>query len=292
MKKLLVTGISGFLGWHVANFKQSKWHIQGLYNQQKATYESHSLYQINFQNTNKLFELLDQLAPEAIMHLAAMSSPALCDKYVDESYRTNVVIPTLLAEYAQRMDIPFLFTSTDMVFSGDKAPYSPSDATQPISIYGKEKAEAEKRILCINPQATIVRLPLLFGFSPSGNNFCQQWINQLAKGETIHAFTDEYRSTISGTDAAKGLFLLLDQRLQNVWHLGGVASWSRYTFGVHLAELFGYPSHKIIPTTLEANNLIGKRPANLTLDSRTSHEAGFLPLPIQESLGLIQKHWA
>lgn len=285
----MVTGISGFLGWHVAGFRQRSWRIVGLYNKTAYSSGRHPSYRMDFQDTDDYFDLLEHIDPDAIMHLAAISSPAQCDLEIDQSYRTNVVIPTLTAEFAQAKKVPFLFCSTDMVFSGKAAPYSPSDHTLPLSVYGKEKAEAEKRILELYPQATIVRLPLLFGLSPSGNNFCQQWLNRLTNGQPVHAFTDEYRSTISGSDAAAGLFLLLNQRVPHIWHLGGKKTWSRYQFGCQLAKSFGYSTDLIIPTSIKETDLAGKRAPDLTLNSQMSYEIGFDPYPVEESLEMLKK---
>jgi len=289
MRKLLVTGVSGFLGWHVANFRQRSWKIVGVYNNTAYSSGRHLSYCVDFGHTNQFYELLREVKPDGIMHLAAVSSPRACEENISQSYRTNVVVPALLAEYASEHQIPFVFSSTDMVFSGYSAPYGPYDYTNPINVYGKQKAEAEERILDIYREATIARLPLLYGMAPYGTNFLPAWLETWTQGKVLHAFSDEIRSVISGTDAARGLFLLLNKHLQHIWHLGGREAISRLEFARMLADSFGFDDALVVPSTISEAGLAGKRPADLTLDSRMTYEHGFDPMPVEKSLKSLQK---
>ncbi len=289
MRKLLVTGVSGFLGWHVANFRQRTWKIVGVFNNTAYSSGRHLSYCVDFDQTNQLYDLLREVKPDGIMHLAAVSSPKACEEHISQSYRTNVVIPALLAEYAFERSIPLVFSSTDMVFSGHSGPYGPYDYTNPINVYGKQKAEAEERILDIYREATIARLPLLYGMAPYGTNFLSSWLETWTYGKTLHAFADEIRSVISGTDAARGLFLLLNKRLQHIWHLGGKEAVSRLDFARMLADSFGFDESLVVPSSITEAGLAGKRPADLTLDSQMTYEHGFDPLPVRKSLKSLQK---
>ena len=47
MRKLLVTGISGFLGWHVANHQQDDYELLGIYNQTEPKLENIQLASLN-----------------------------------------------------------------------------------------------------------------------------------------------------------------------------------------------------------------------------------------------------
>ena len=223
------------------------------------------------------------------MHLAAISSPLQCAERIDASYRTNVVIPTLLAEYCQEADIPFIFSSSDMVFNGTQAPYGPYDYTSPINVYGKEKAEAEQRILQVYREATIARLPALYGFSPSGTNFMQKWLNTWSREGVVTAFSDEVRSMVSVQDAVEGLFLLLNKRLAHIWHLGGLQPISRQAFAETLADTFAISRDLIRTTTIAQAGMAKERPANLTLSSQLTYDHGYHPRPLVQSLQELQK---
>lgn len=292
MNTLLVTGISGFLGWQVASFRQKEWKLVGMYNHHVFSSDHVPTYRVDFLNTDYLLKTLREIRPDGIMHLAAISSPLQCAERIDASYRTNVVVPTLLAEYCQMHNIPFVFASSDMVFDGQRPPYGPHDYTSPINIYGKEKAEAEGRILEIYRDATIARLPLLYGYSPSGTNFMQKWLNTWSRKEVVTVFSDEIRSMVSAQDAVYGLFLLLNKRLAHIWHLGGLQSVSRREFAEVLANIFSYSPDLIHTTTITQAGMAGERPANLTLNSQLTFDHGYHPRPLRQSLQELQKSGA
>ena len=75
-----------------------------------------------------------------------------------------------VARAAAAASAKLLFVSTDYVFDGTNAtPYETSDPRNPISAYGRSKADAEEKILNILPDACIARTSWLFG--PGGKCF-------------------------------------------------------------------------------------------------------------------------
>lgn len=53
--------------------------------------------------------------------------------------------------------------STDYVFDGTRPPYSPSDNPNPLNNYARSKLQSEQIVQDIQPEATILRVPVLFG---------------------------------------------------------------------------------------------------------------------------------
>lgn len=276
----------------MAGFRQKQWRLVGLYNHRVFSSDQFPTHRVDFLETNQLLDTIGDIRPDGIIHLAAISSPLQCAERIDISYRTNVVVPTLLAEYCQQANIPFIFASSDMVFDGTQPPYSPYDYTSPINVYGKEKAEAEQRILQVYRDATIARLPLLYGFSPSGTNFMQKWLNAWSREEVVTVFSDEIRSMVSVKDAVYGLFLLLNKRLAHIWHLGGLQSVSRQEFAETLADTFSFSRDLIRPTTIARANMEKERPRNLTLNSQLTYDHGYHPRPLRQSLEELKKFGA
>ena len=69
---------------------------------------------------------------------------------------------------AQRQ-IPYVFTSSDLVFDGREAPYRETDPIAPVNVYDRQKALEEQANLSAYPEALICRLPVMFGWSRSRN---------------------------------------------------------------------------------------------------------------------------
>ena len=283
MRKLLVTGISGFLGWHVANHQQDDYELLGIYNQTEPKLENIQLASLNLTDYKAVRNFLEKTQPDAILHLAANSNPNNCEQH-ESSNNINVNTTISLANWAVRRNIPFLFTSTDLVFDGKNAPYSEASATNPIMVYGQQKVEAEQKVLEMYPNAIIARMPLMYGMPANDLGYMNAWIRNLKKGKKVFCFTDEYRTTLSGNDAAAGLFLLLEKNKAGIFHLGGRERISRYDFALKMAEVFDLPKELIIPSLQKDVQMPAKRPADVSLVSEKAFKLGFNPGSVEEEL--------
>ena len=287
MKKLLITGISGFLGYHLAEIAKVNWQILG-------TYLSHPIPN-NFGLSVKL-DLADFMAlkdffitfkPDAVIHLAAQSKPNFCQNYPEESYKINVTASLNLAELCSDLEIPLVFTSTDLVFDGLNPPYKETDIVSPVSHYGEQKVEAERGIMQKYSRAAICRMPLMFGGStPQASSFIQPFLQILQSGKPLSLFTDEYRTPVSAKTAAKGLLLALD-KIQGIIHLGGKERLSRYEFGLLMAEAFQLPTAQIQPCLQSDVPMSAPRPRDVSLDSSRAFSLGYQPLVIAEELRFL-----
>jgi len=70
MRKLLLTGVSGFLGRHILRYPQNDWQILGTYYENKPQ-ESGDFHQINLTQKGRVEALFEMLKPDAVIHTAA-----------------------------------------------------------------------------------------------------------------------------------------------------------------------------------------------------------------------------
>jgi dTDP-4-dehydrorhamnose reductase len=218
---------------------------------------------------------IDRIMPDAIIHTAAASSPNFCQANPDLSTQINVKASQRLASICAVAQIPFVFTSTDLVFYGDRAPYVETDPVDPINVYGEQKLTAELEILAAYPSANICRMPLMFGMAPpTATSFIQPWLRSLALGENLKLFVDEYRTPVSAITAAKGLLLALHQS-PGILHLGGRERVSRYQFGLLLAEIFGFDLSLIQPIYQRDLPMAAPRAADVSMNSTKAIDLGY-----------------
>ena len=288
MQKLLVTGASGFLGWHLCQLAATSWEVYGTCFSKTIAIPGTTLMTIDLTDLEALRRLFQSLRPDAVIHLAAQSSPNLCQTQPEASYRLNVTVSVNLAGLCADRECPYVFTSSEMVFDGLEAPYRESDRVSPINRYGEQKALAEVEILDRYPDAAICRMPLMFGaVPPTASSFLQPFIQALRTEQELKLFTDEFRTPVSGTTAAKGLLLALEAA-QGRLHLGGKERVSRYEFGCLMADVLNLPTASIQACRQQDVPMAAKRPPDLSLDSAQAFALGYAPLSLREELTALK----
>lgn len=288
MDKLLVTGISGFLGWHLANAALEKYKVYGTVHSNLPNTISINKTKCNLANTDEVYKMINNIKPDYIIHAAAISQPVACEQNTEYSSLVNTNASVNLAKICNKHSIPFIFTSSDMVFDGDTPPYTEQSIKYPKNIYGKQKSDAEEKISNLYPEAAICRMPLMFGLrSPFSQSFIQPIIENLKKGIKTAYFNDEYRTPISAWDVSD-FFLNHINNLAGLFNLGGNERVSRYDFALKVAEIGGYPSDLIQGNSQKDVQLLAPRPKDLTMDNSRAKQYGFSPKSISESLKILK----
>ena len=288
MKKLLITGASGFLGWHLCQLAKSEWDIYGTYLSHPLEIPEMKILKANLTNFQELKRIFNDVKPEAVIHTAAHSQPNFCQTNPKESHAINVIASCNIAGLCADNSIPCAFTSTDLVFDGLNAPYQEADAVYPVNLYGEQKAIAEADMLERYPMTAVCRMPLMFGAAtPTAKSFIQPFIQTLQAGEELNLFIDEFRTPVSGTTAAKGLLLALE-KVNGIIHLGGKERMSRYDFGQILVEVFQLPATGLKSCRQQDVKMAAPRPTDVSLDSSKAFALGYQPLSVKEELEAIQ----
>ncbi|WP_138502149.1 SDR family oxidoreductase [Nostoc sp. PA-18-2419] len=284
MKRLLITGVSGFLGWHLCQLAKQEWEIYGTYLSHPIEIPGVKILKVNLTDFQELYRIFSTIKPAAVIHTAAHSQPNFCQTHPEESHAINVTASSNIAGLCADNSIPCVFTSTDLVFDGLNAPYYETDSVCPVNIYGEQKALAEAGMLERYPMTTVCRMPLMFGAATAtAKSFIQPFIQTLKDGKELNLFIDEFRSPVSGTTAAKGLLLALE-KVSGIIHLGGKERMSRYDFGRLLAEVFQLPLTGIKACRQQDVKMPAPRPADVSLDSSKAFALGYQPLSLKEEL--------
>lgn len=189
-----MTGLSGTLGPYVANyFKQQNWNL--------VNWDHHS---VSPEDGSACQQLWDEVKPDAVCHLAMGS----------ESWAG------WLASQCKNHSIPFLFTSTAMVFDSSKqGPYSIFSDRNSQEGYGQYKIRCEDAIWAANPDALIARLGWQIGDTRGGNNMFEQLCQQHEKQGHIDASSTWFPATSRMRDTAEMLFKLIQRNEAGLYHV-------------------------------------------------------------------------
>lgn len=286
-KKLLVTGAAGFLAHHLLRKAVSDYEVYGIYHTKNVKLPDVTFLSCDLTNYIDIGNLVDDIEPDAIIHTAAISDANYCQQNREESFAINVQAAENLAGICCDLNIPFVFTSTDLVFDGKKGDYKEEDPKNPLSAYGEQKAQAEELIGNIYEPSLILRLPLMFGYPQTSNgNYLQKFITQVKKGETVKLFTDEYRSVGGALSIADGILKFLFQQ-HGILHLAGGQRLSRYEFGMKAAEAFGLSKDLIQAGSQKDVKMAAQRPADVSLNISKALALGYTPLSVADELAIV-----
>jgi len=277
MQRILVTGASGFLGSHIASrLSALGYSVFAAYNRHPERLnpisKTLSLKRLKIDLTQpvSIEAAFRSATPHAVVHAAAIAdlSPCEQDKALAQTINTNATFE--IAKLCSKNQTRLIFLSTDQVFDGSRGHYHEEDNPNPIHEYGRTKAEAEKKVSEEMPtQATVVRVALVYGKSPTGCRSCsEQVVNTLRRGQSPTLFTDEIRNPINAKDVASAITELISiSQLLPCLHLGGPDTVSRYEIGITTAQAYGLESGLIKAVKQADLNLPTPRPPDLSLDT-------------------------
>lgn len=285
MNKLLVTGAGGFLGSAICQAASTLWQVYGVVYSHSADF-AHAVFKADLTRQQDVKRVMDTALPNAVIHTAAMADPNACQVNPEESGKINVEASVFIANWCADHGIPMVFTSSDLVFDGQNAPYRESDHVNPVNLYGEQKARAEAEILKVYPEAAVCRMSLMFGDRLSARY--QPLAIPLKQGRRIRLFVDEVRTPLDVYTAAKGILLALG-KTSGLLHLGGAERVTRYQFGRILAEALDISPNAIEPCFQKDIPMAAPRPVDVSLNIELARGLGFQPPLLSEILYHLYK---
>lgn len=284
MKRLLVTGVSGLLGWNICRtVPLQEWEVYGICFSHEVSLPGINVLRKDLRDPEAIETLFQEVGPDAVIHAAAISDPEYCQTHSVESFGMNVGSSVCLACLCRDRSIPFVFTSSDLVFDGLNPPYREQDPVCPISRYGEQKVQAEKEILAAYPDATICRMPLMFGIPGSTTRGILSLLRAMRAGTPLRLFVDEHRTPISAKTAAQGILMAL-VRAGGILHLGGPERISRHDLGGMIAEVFGEKQAVLVSCKRSDVDTSAPRPPDVSMDSSKAFELGFRPPSLRDQI--------
>ena len=243
--RILILGATGGLG-------------RALHRHLSAKYESTSWgrAQLDFEQPDTLAARLATHEFDVLLNAAGMTSPDDCEVQPERAFLANAVAPQILAECCQTRGARMVHFSTDYVFSGEpQDPWSESDKTIPVNVYGRTKLAGEQAVLKASPSALVARVSWLFG--PDKPSHPDNIIQRALQTDDLSAVADKVSIPTSNADICGWIEQLIvgDKTTCGVLHLcnSGIASWHSWAeAALMIAECLGVPvqTTRVQPVTL------------------------------------------
>ena len=255
MKRLLLTGSSGYLGQRVLRAAQG-WEVTAAYFSRPPGGQFQAVA-LDLRDGPAVRAALRAARPDAIIHTA-------CSNRNAEQIRAIRPAAAHLAQFAAETGVRLVHVSTDLVFDGEQAPYTDEAPLSPLGDYGQAKAEAEAIVRRACPNAVIVRPSLIWGLDPLDHQ--TRWLAEAARsGGPATLFTDEIRCPVFVADLAEALLELSARpEVAGPLNAGGAQALNRWAFGLRLLAALGLPAGaNITPGTSRAAGLVRARDQTL-----------------------------
>ncbi len=232
--------------------------------------------------------VLSQIKPDVIVSAAAYTAVDKAESEEALAVVVNAEGPTAIAEVAKELGVPIVHLSTDYVFSGDKQGlYVETDATGPVSAYGRSKLAGEVGITAANPNHVILRTAWVY--SPFGTNFLKTMLRLAETRDALNVVADQHGTPTSALDIADAVIAIAkrlcsdpDPKLRGIFHMtgSGEGTWADFAEAI-FADLQARSGREVSVGRIATKDYptLAKRPANSRLSNDKLKQVYGIVLP-------------
>ena len=215
-------------------------------------------------------------APDFVVNAAAYTAVDNAENDEAAAKALNHIGAGVLAGICSDHNIPIIHLSTDYVFDGSKTgPYSETDPTSPLGVYGQSKLDGELAVATENSKHIILRTAWVF--SPFGNNFVKTMLRLAKTRDELSVVDDQFGCPTYAPHLAGGIIQIVEtltksQQDDGLWGIYNMAGNGKTTWCGFAREIFAnslkYDKKeiKVVPILTEDFPTPARRPVNSTLD--------------------------
>lgn len=233
--KILITGITSIHGWPIYKRLVELIPPERLYAIRSPKMEvpdAANVSPVCITDKLGLERIRDTFRPTHVVHCGGVCDLNVCEARPQWAHSMNVGGGRTMVDFFG--DLPILYISTDLVFSGNQPPpggYTEIHEPDPVSVAGKTFAETEQVIRACKNHC-IIRLGLPLGDSITGGKGAVDWIeSRFKRNLPVTLFHDEFRSCIPCEEIADMAVKVMKLELRGLYHFGGEKSWSLHEIG-------------------------------------------------------------
>ncbi|SEM13695.1 dTDP-4-dehydrorhamnose reductase [bacterium A37T11] len=292
--KILVTGSNGLLGQKLTELLLSQQDISLIAtcrgeNRFPKT-QGYHYEKMDITDPTVVANVIASHRPDVVINTAAMTNVDICHQDPEGCSRLNVVAVQTLVEVCNLYDVHLIQLSTDFVFDGENGPYREEDQTNPISIYGQSKWDAEQLIAASSSSWCIIRTILVYGVVRDGSrsNIVLWAKESLENDRVINVVNDQWRMPTLAEDLAMACLAAAKHRAQGIFHVSGDELMSIRQLVRTVADYWKLNSLNINPVSSDALNQQARRPirTGFVLD-KARDILGYQPRSFEDGLALV-----
>jgi dTDP-4-dehydrorhamnose reductase len=227
-------------------------------------------------------ELISNASPDVVIHSAAWTDTAGCERDPDRARLVNGEGARNVAEACREAVASIAFVSTNEVFDGEKrSAYLEDDPVNPVNEYGRSKLAGEEAVRETLPEHYIVRTSWLYG--PGRLSFPEKILERARADGRLRVVTDEIASPTWTQDLAAGIAALIKQPAYGVYHLANDGECSRKQWAEEIVRLAGLDL-PVEPATQASFDMPFRKPVRSTLANNRAAALGIRLRPWRQAL--------
>lgn len=287
---LLITGVAGVSGYNAFRFFRKKYGSQviGLRTVNNWPLRGDGIVGCNIEDSKQFGALIEQHEFRSILNCGGSCALKGCELDPNMAERVNVHGVRCLLETIRATDIQLLHLSIDLVFSGvHEGGYVETDPTDPVTVYGRTMVDAERLILNLRPESSILRISLPMGISFNGHAGAIDWIqSRFVKSKPATLYFDEVRTPKYVDCLNETIEEVFARRLKGLFHAGGPTTLSLFQIAQIVNRVGGYDPELLIGCPRIDAGPIPPRAGNVTMNSeklkRVLGREPFMRWPLRE----------
>ncbi len=224
------------------------------------------------------------------INFAAYTNVEKAETNSEQAFLINEKAVANIAMTCKEFDCKLIHISTDYVFDGKKInPYTETDMTSPLNVYGKSKLAGEKVVLDIMKEYFIIRTSWLY--SEFKTNFYKTILRISESNQELKIINDQYGTPTYTGDLIDFILFIIDNKEKpyGIYHFSneGKATW--FDFASKIIK-YNKLSNKVLPIESQEFVTKAKRPNNSVLSKEKIKKTfNFTPRNWDEALFLMIK---
>ena len=292
--RLLITGANGQVGWHLQRTLAPLGEVLAI-----------DVEQVDLTDLDAITRTVRDFAPDVVANAAAYTAVDKAESEPELARAINVAAPARIAEECAHSGALLIHYSTDYVYDGSKSgSYEETDATGPLSVYGRTKLEGDQGIMASGCSHIILRTTWVY--DTRGKNFLRTVLRLAREKEELRMVGDQFGAPTWARALAESTTIILAKSLERrsvtgswsggLFHLtaAGQTSWVGFAQAIleDYEALLDWPAEsgefggplkakRVVEITSEQFSTPARRPRNSVLSNAK----------IQAAFGTVMPDW-
>jgi dTDP-4-dehydrorhamnose reductase len=264
---ILIAGGSGLLGVNWAVQTRHLFRPILALHQREILISGVEICHIEFNSIHDITRQICESKPQIVINAAGLTNVDQCEKTPDLSKAINVDLAKNIASACNQLGVKMVQISTDHLFSGEMPMLDEQAPVNPLNVYGKSKAEAEKQILNVNSSALVIRTNF-FGWGPSyRSSFSDFIIDTLVSKNKLTLFDDVFFTPIHTSTLIRIVHELVACDAKGIFNVVGDERISKKNFGQKIIKKFNLDAELVNTRSIKDEPLLAHRPADMSLSN-------------------------